>query len=153
MALTRFLHGVDILLSCPAPNLSTDRISCSNPRIDHEIESCPDAQEASMIQLNEVHVTFPGGMTALHPTSLRFNRGEFTVLLGRIGSPSALRSQFPLPRAERHIALECLERVGLLHKALERVDRLSGGQQQRVGIARAPAPPPRLLRGARTGGG
>ena len=31
-----------------------------------------------MIQLNEVHVTFPGGMTALHPTSLCFNRGEFT---------------------------------------------------------------------------
>src|SRR4030042_617374 len=86
MALTRFLHGVDILLSCPAPNLSTDRISCSNPRIDHEIESCPDAQEASMIQLNEVHVTFPGGMTALHPTSLRFNRGEFTVLLGASGA-------------------------------------------------------------------
>ena len=39
-----------------------------------------------MIQLNEVHVTFPGGMTALHPTSLRFDRGEFTVLLGASGA-------------------------------------------------------------------
>lgn len=67
------------------------------------------------------------------------------VLLGRIGYHSTLRSLFPLPRADRHLALECLERVGLSHKALERVDCLSGGQQQRVGIARALAQQPRLM--------
>ncbi|MCL4471938.1 MAG: phosphonate ABC transporter ATP-binding protein [Gammaproteobacteria bacterium] len=167
-----------------------------------------------MIHMNDVHVTYPGGMTALHPSSLHFRQGEFTVLLGasgagkstllrclnqltppsggsitveglgsldnrrrlyehrkrtgmifqqhqligrqsalanvllgRIGYHSALRSMFPLPLAERRIALECLERVGLLHKALERADRLSGGQQQRVGIARALAQQPRLMLG------
>ncbi|MEJ2453938.1 MAG: phosphonate ABC transporter ATP-binding protein [Candidatus Thiodiazotropha sp.] len=67
------------------------------------------------------------------------------VLLGRIGYHSTLRSLLPLPRADRRLALECLDRVGLLHKSLVRVDRLSGGQQQRVGIARALAQQPRLM--------
>lgn len=165
-----------------------------------------------MIQMNNVHVTFPGGLTALHPTLLSLRQGEFTVLLGssgagkstllrslnqltpstggsitveglgnledrsrlhehrkrtgmifqqhqligrqtalanvmlgRIGYHNAWRSLFPLPLAERRIALESLERVGLLHKALERADKLSGGQQQRVGIARALAQQPRLM--------
>jgi phosphonate transport system ATP-binding protein len=67
------------------------------------------------------------------------------VLLGRMGYHSTLRSLFPLSRREQALALQSLDRVGLLHKALSRVDQLSGGQQQRVGIARALAQQPKLI--------
>ncbi len=67
------------------------------------------------------------------------------VLVGRIGFHSALRSCFPAARSERLFALECLDRVDLMDKALQRVDALSGGQQQRVGIARALAQEPHLV--------
>jgi phosphonate transport system ATP-binding protein len=67
------------------------------------------------------------------------------VLIGRIGEYGTLRSLFPLPRQEYEFALDCLDRVQLLDKALERADNLSGGQQQRVGIARALAQKPHLI--------
>ncbi len=40
-------------------------------------------------------------------------------------------------RADRQLALRCLDTMGLLDRAGARADRLSGGQQQRVAIARA----------------
>jgi phosphonate transport system ATP-binding protein len=67
------------------------------------------------------------------------------VLIGRIGNFSAWRSLWPLPHKDHHLALECLERVGLLDKANERVDNLSGGQKQRVGIARGLAQQPKII--------
>jgi len=165
-----------------------------------------------ILDLNDVAVTYAGGVEALKNVSLAFRRGEFTVLLGMsgagkstllrclnhlarptrgavraanlgtlddsanlrrhrrrtamvfqhhqlIGRRSALdnvltgrlgyhgtwRSMLPLPKADLQFALQCLERVGLLDKALTRTDQLSGGQQQRVGIARALAQQPTLI--------
>ena len=67
------------------------------------------------------------------------------VMVGRLGYHGTLRSLFPLSKAEQHLGLESLERVGLLHKAMERVDRLSGGEQQRVGIARMIVQKPQII--------
>jgi phosphonate transport system ATP-binding protein len=39
-----------------------------------------------MIELEQISKTFPGGETALHPTTLAFEKGSFTVLLGPSGA-------------------------------------------------------------------
>ncbi|MBS6360515.1 phosphonate ABC transporter ATP-binding protein [Burkholderia sp.] len=68
------------------------------------------------------------------------------VLAGRLGHVSAWRGIARcFTRSDRLLALECLERVGLLEFAWRRVDTLSGGQQQRVAIARALAQQPDLI--------
>jgi phosphonate transport system ATP-binding protein len=75
----------------------------------------------------------------------RFSALE-NVLAGRLGHVSAWRGiARSFGRSDRLLALECLERVGLLAQATQRVDTLSGGQQQRVAIARALAQQPELI--------
>lgn len=60
------------------------------------------------------------------------------VLMGRLRRNSTMRTLLGwFPREDRLLAARALERVGMLDRALERVDRLSGGQMQRVAIARA----------------
>jgi phosphonate transport system ATP-binding protein len=72
------------------------------------------------------------------------------VLVGRLnhhpgfgGTLGTLFKRFPA--AERAMALEALERLGLADQALQRADTLSGGQQQRVAIARALLQQPRII--------
>lgn len=68
------------------------------------------------------------------------------VLTGRLGSVSCLASLLQLfSRADVALALDCLRRVELEHKAAARSDSLSGGQMQRVGIARALAQRPKVI--------
>jgi phosphonate transport system ATP-binding protein len=68
------------------------------------------------------------------------------VLMGRLSMVPRWRSMFGLwPAEDTEIAMQSLERVGIVEKAYVRASDLSGGQQQRVGIARALAQDPKIL--------
>jgi phosphonate transport system ATP-binding protein len=68
------------------------------------------------------------------------------VLTGCLGAASTFTSILQLfSREDVALAMQCLERVELSHKAHQRTDALSGGQMQRVGIARALAQRPKVI--------
>ena len=67
------------------------------------------------------------------------------VLLGRVPHHGNLQCIMPWSKKDKLIALESLDRVGLLNKSLERVSNLSGGEMQRVGIARALTQEPTVI--------
>ena len=68
------------------------------------------------------------------------------VLMGRLSMVPRWRSMLGLwPEEDRELALQALERVGIVEKAYVRASDLSGGQQQRVGIARALAQDPKII--------
>ena len=56
------------------------------------------------------------------------------VLMGRYGHLGWIRRPV---KADRELAMDCLEKVGMADFAQRQINQLSGGQQQRVFIARA----------------
>ncbi len=68
------------------------------------------------------------------------------VLIGRLHSTGFWRTLLGLPRgSDVELAMQALERVGIVEKAYVRASQLSGGQQQRVAIARALAQEPSVM--------
>jgi phosphonate transport system ATP-binding protein len=68
------------------------------------------------------------------------------VLTGRLAYRSVWRSLvYNFSPEDKRIAVECLARVNMEHKAFQRADTLSGGEQQRVAIARALAQEPKVI--------
>ena len=68
------------------------------------------------------------------------------VLVGRLAYLPTWRTVLGLfPKEDTDLALQSLQRVGIVEKAYQRADTLSGGQQQRVAIARALTQRPRIL--------
>jgi len=68
------------------------------------------------------------------------------VLMGRLHATPTWRSMIGwYRRRDIELAMQALERVGIVEKAYVRAANLSGGQQQRVGIARALAQDPKII--------
>lgn len=68
------------------------------------------------------------------------------VLTSRVPDMSLWKSIIGLySKADKIIALEALDKVGILDKAYIRADQLSGGQQQRVALARTLAQKPEII--------
>lgn len=68
------------------------------------------------------------------------------VLAGRVGYHSTFETIFNFySKREKMLALQSLDKLGILDKAFTRADQLSGGQQQRVALARALTQEPKLI--------
>ncbi|MCO1336603.1 ABC transporter ATP-binding protein [Microbulbifer sp. OS29] len=74
-----------------------------------------------------------------------FNLIDELSVYDNIALPLRYRRQ-PIPHAESDKKLkECLEKVGMSHRASHKPNQLSGGQQQRIAIVRALVGTPSLL--------
>jgi polar amino acid transport system ATP-binding protein len=74
----------------------------------------------------------------------QFNIFPHKSVLGNVMEGPLVVKKMPKPKA-KEIALELLEKVGLVDKAYDYPSRLSGGQCQRVAIARALAMSPEVM--------
>jgi len=75
--------------------------------------------------------------------SMSAYRNSLTGALNRTETVDSVISNYE--EADKQLALEALDTVGLLDEADQRAGSMSGGQQQRVGIARALTQNPELL--------
>ncbi|MBU5421604.1 phosphonate ABC transporter ATP-binding protein [Cellulomonas hominis] len=88
----------------------------------------------------EVGMIFQGFNLAGRATVLQ------NVLVGRVAHAPTWRTLLGAhTAADKAVACEALDRVGMLDRAWHRAAHLSGGQQQRVAIARALAQQPRAV--------
>jgi phosphonate transport system ATP-binding protein len=68
------------------------------------------------------------------------------VLAARVADMDIVRSLLGIySKKDKLLALESLDKVGILEKAYTRADQLSGGQQQRVALARTLAQNPSII--------
>jgi phosphonate transport system ATP-binding protein len=68
------------------------------------------------------------------------------VLAARVAEMNVVRSLLGLySKEDKLMALESLNKVGIIDKAYTRADQLSGGQQQRVALARTLAQRPKII--------
>ena len=117
-----------------------------------------------LIEPTEGQIIWDGAdITAAEPTELRQIRRQIgmifqqfnlvnrstvltNVMAGRLGYVSQWPSLLHrFSKADREMAVQAIERMGITEQAHKRADELSGGQQQRVGIARALMQQPRII--------
>jgi phosphonate transport system ATP-binding protein len=68
------------------------------------------------------------------------------VLAARVAEMPLWKSLLGIySKSDKILALEALDKVGILEKAYVRADMLSGGQQQRVALARCLAQKPQII--------
>lgn len=58
-------------------------LSCANERSDIAVAV---ARERDLVDIDDLEVVYPTGVCAIAPTTLRFEAGVFTVLLGASGA-------------------------------------------------------------------